>query len=290
MDRHRPPRSGRDLVVALAVSGLAAVAVAFASTRDFPFLHAILDTSAFLISGALALVLRDLGKRTRRYLLTRMAVAFGIVAVFELIHLLAALGMTAESTAIRQFSLPLYPGTWPPTAYLIPLALGAALWLKPPRLESSTAFGVTVLATGTWLIVLFQWLPPYTQPPWFAITRAPVVLVPLLWGAVGLDYWRRHRTEGGIASLVGLFAVVAIPANCVMLFSMAPADSAAMIAHSGKVVSELFLLFSLARMGTLELSLGIRERRDLTLLNEALEVRVVDSNRGARNRQCGAAF
>jgi len=283
VDRHRPPRSGRDLVVALAVSGLAAIAVAFASSRDFPSLHAILDTSAFLISGALVLVLRDLGKRTRRHLLTRMAVAFGIVAVFELIHVLSSLGMTAESAAIRQFSIPLYPGTWPPTAYLLPLALGAAMWLKPPWLESSRAFGVALLATGIWLVALFQWLPPYTQPPWFAITRAPVVLVPLLWVVVGMGYWR-DRAEGGIASLVGLLAVLAIPANCAMFFSMAPADSAAIIAHAGKVVGELFLLFSLMRMGTLESSQGIRERLDLTVLNEALEVRVM-----ARTDELGTA-
>jgi signal transduction histidine kinase/ActR/RegA family two-component response regulator len=272
VDNHRPPRSGLDLAAAIAVSGLAAAAVVIATTRNFPMLHTILDTSALLISCAIALVLRDLGRRTGRHLLQRMAVAFAIVAALELIHVLASLGMTAESTAIRQISLPLYPGTWPPAAYLLPLALGAALWIKPPRLESSVAFGSAMLATGVALLALFQWLPPYTQPPWFAITRAPVVLVPLLWGVVGMDYWRQHRTENGIAYLVGLLAVLAIPAHCAMLLSMAPADSAAMIAHAGKVVSELFLLVSLTRMSTQEATRGVRAERDLTLQNEALEV------------------
>ena len=257
------------------MSVLAAVAVAFASTRDFPFLHAILDTSALLVSCALALVLRDLGKRTGRHLLTRMAVAFSIVAVFELIHVMSSLGMTAESAAIRKFTLPLFSGTWPPTAYLLPLSLGAALWLKSPWPESGAAFAVALLMAGTWLLALFQWIPPYTQPPWFSITRMPVILVPLVWGLVGMDYWRRQRAEGGVASLVGMFAVLAIPANCAMFFSMAPADSAAMVAHAGKAVAELFLLFSLTRMGTLELRQEVLERRDLTRLNEALEERVM---------------
>jgi signal transduction histidine kinase/CheY-like chemotaxis protein len=271
----RPPRSGRDLAVALTVSALAAAAVTVATSRDFPSLHAILDTSALLISCSLALVLRDLGRRTGRHLLQRMAVAFGIVAVFELIHLLSSLGMTAESVAIRQFSQPLYAGTWPPTANLLPLALGAALWIKPPRLESDMAFALVLLATGALLLALFQWLPPYTQPPWFAITRMPVVLVPLLWGVVGMAYWRQHRAEDGIAYLVGLLAVLAVPAHFAMLFSMAPADSAAMIAHAGKAISELFLLFSLTRMGTLESTRGVRAERDLTVLNEALEVKAI---------------
>jgi signal transduction histidine kinase/ActR/RegA family two-component response regulator len=262
------------MAVSLAVSGLAAAAVVLASSRDFPVLHAVLDTSAFLISGALALVLRDLGRRTDRQLLRRMAVAFGTVAFFELIHVLTSLGMAAESSAIRHFSRPLYPGTWPPTAYLLPLALGAALWIRPARLESSTGFAIALLATGAALVAVFQWLPPYTQPPWFAITRTPVVLVPILWCAVGMAYWRRHRAEDGIAYLIGLFALLAIPAHFAMFFSNGPADSAAMIAHAGKVVSEFFLLFSLTRMGTVEGTRGVRAERDLTRLNEALEVRV----------------
>ncbi|MEO8017131.1 MAG: ATP-binding protein [Pseudomonadota bacterium] len=275
MEIRRPPNSGRDLAIALLLSGLAAIAVFLASDDNFPILHAILDTSAVLISGSLALVLRDLGRRTGRHLLRRMAVAFSVVALFELVHLLISLGTTAESTAIRQFSQPLYPGTWPPAAYLFPLALGAALWFKPPRLESNTAFGVVLLTTGAWLAALFQWLPPYTEPPWFAVTRAPVVLVPLLWGVIGLAYWRQRREEDGVAFLIGLFALLAIPAHFAMLFSMAPADSPAMIAHAGKVLSEFFLLFSLTRMGTQEARRGARAEHDLTRLNEALEVRVL---------------
>ncbi|MEO8316029.1 MAG: ATP-binding protein [Pseudomonadota bacterium] len=265
-------------MIALTVSGLAAAAIGLAAGRDLPMLHAILDTSSFLISGALALVLRELSRRTSRILLRRMAVAFGVVAIFELVHVLTSLGMTAESSAIRQLSSPLYPGTWPPTAYLLPLALGAALWIKPPRLGTSTAFAVALLATGAWLVALFQWLPPYTQPPWYAITRTPVVLVPLLWGAVGMVY-RRHHDEDGIAYLVGMFAVLVIPANCVMLLSMAPADSAAMIAHAGKVVGELFFLAGLVRMVTLEATRGVSAERDLALQNEALEVRVTGGRR-----------
>jgi len=284
VDRQRPPSSGLDLVVAVSVSLLAAVAVTFASTSDFSSLHAILDTSALLISCALALVLRDLGKRTGRYLLVRMAIAFSIVAVFELIHVVTSLGVTAESAAIRHFTLPLFPGTWPPTAYLLPLALGAALWLKSPWFESSMAFAVTLLMTGILLVALFQWLLPYTQPPWHAVTRGPVVLVPLLWAVVGMGYWRTHRAEGAIAWLVGLLAVLEAPANGAMFFSSAPADTAAMIAHAGKVVGELFLLFSLTRMGTRELRRGMSETRDLTRLNEALEERVM-----ARTEELGTA-
>jgi signal transduction histidine kinase/ActR/RegA family two-component response regulator len=284
VDRHRPPRSGRDLLVAVSVSLLAAVAVAFASTRDFPSLHAILDTSALLISCALTLVLRDLGKRTGRHLQTRMAIAFSIVAVFELMHVVASLGMTAESAAIRHFSLALFPGTWPPTAYLLPLALGAALWLRSPWLESGMAFAVVLLMAGIGLLALFLSFPPYTHPPWHAITRAPVILVPVLWAVVGMGYWRRLRIEGGIAYLVGLLAVLEGPANGAMFFSTAPADTAAMIAHAGKVAGELFLLFSLTRMGTLELSRAMRERRDLTRHNVALEERVM-----ARTEELAAA-
>jgi signal transduction histidine kinase/ActR/RegA family two-component response regulator len=284
VDRRRPADSGRDLGVSVAVIGLAAAAIVSATTRDFQSLHAILDTSAFLISGALALVLRDLGKRTRRDLLTRMAAAFGVVALFELVHVLTSLGMTAESAAIRQFTSPLYPGTWPPAAYLLAMGLGAALWLKVSPLESSKAFAAALLAAGAWLMVLFQWLPPYTEPPWYALTRTTVIFVPLLWGVIGMHYWRRYHAEGSIATLVGLFTVVMVPANCVMVFSMAPADSAAMIAHAGKVVGELFLLFGLTRMGARELTHEIRERRDLARLNEALEVRVT-----ARTAELGTA-
>jgi signal transduction histidine kinase/ActR/RegA family two-component response regulator len=262
------------MAVSLAVSGLAAAAVVIATSRDFPVLHAILDTGAFLISGALALVLRDLGRRTDRQLLRRMAVAFAVVAFLELIHVLISLGMAAESSVIREFCRPLSPRIWSPTAYLLPVGLGAALLIRHPRLESSTGFTVALLIAGAALVAVFLWMPPYAQPPWFAISRTPVVMVPLLWCAVGVAYWRRHRAEDGIAYLVGMFALLAIPANSAMFVSLAPADSAAMIAHAGKVVGELFLLISLIRMGTLEVRRGMREKRDLTLLNEALEERV----------------
>jgi signal transduction histidine kinase/ActR/RegA family two-component response regulator len=276
VDIRYPPRSSRDFVVAVTVSVLAAAGILVATGSKFPMLHTILDTSALLISSVLALVLRDLGSRTGRRLLQRMAVAFGVVAVFELVHVLAHLAMVAESTEMQRLAHPLYPGTWPPPAYLLPLALGAALCIKPPHLESSAAFAGVLALTGVMLLALFQWLPPYTQPSWFGITRAPVALVPLLWGVVGAAYWRQRRAEGGIAHLVALLAVLAIPAHCAMVFSSVPADSPAMIAHAGKIVSELFLLFSLTRMGTLEGARGVRAERDLTLLNEALEVRVVD--------------
>ena len=71
-----------------------------------------------------------------------------------------------------------------------------------------------------------------------------------------------------------LLSILAVVSNVAMLYSEAPADRAAMLAHAGRFANGLFLLFTLTQMGSIDTARRMRAERDLTRLNEALEDRV----------------
>jgi signal transduction histidine kinase/ActR/RegA family two-component response regulator len=269
----------------LKISGLflaASIVLLVWPSHDFPALHTILDTSMFLVTGVLALLLWDLGWRTGEMLARFKAIVFAMAFALLLLHVLTALELYVDSPELQRRAAHFRPGTWPPSAYLLPLGLSVAAWLRHRHRGSPAVLGLALATAGALLLMLFQWLPRYTPPGWLGITRPALVLVPVLWVVVGLGYWHR-RSEDRIAHSIAFFAVLATVANGAMLYSRAPADPFAMFAHLGMLSAELYLLFSLTQMGAADTARRMRAERDLSALNAALETRVAERTQEIQN-------
>jgi signal transduction histidine kinase/ActR/RegA family two-component response regulator len=272
---HRELRPGRDVAITFCAFVLAAVALAARPEHDFFVLHTILDTSACLISAGVALLLWDLAWRTSGQLVRFVAVAFAIATLAESLHFLSALQISATLGEPRRWTLLLWSATWTPAAYLLPLSLGAVLWSRRKQFESRRWFALGLFVSCLGLFTVFQQFPLYGQPGWVGITRPTLTLVPLLWMFIGLAYWRL-RSDDRLARVLACYAVIAIPANLIMLYSQSPADAPAIIAHVGKLLGGLFLFFSLTEMGMQDTSRRMRAERDLKQDNETLDGKVLE--------------
>ena len=273
MDVRDELRPNRDLLVTVAVCLTISAAIAALPRFEIPGVHNVLDTAIFLVAGVLGLLLWDLGWRTAEILVRFNAVVFGVISLLYLVHVLTALDVYGDSSTLERITAKLRPGTWPPPAYLLPIGLGIAAWLRRRRRGSSLALVLGMLGAAALLLWMFQRLPRYTAPGWLGITRPTLIFVPLLWIPVGLIYWRR-RHEDRIAHAVAFYAAIACASHAVMLYSSSPADLFAMIAHIGVFGGALYLLFSLIQMGTQDTARRMRAERDLSELNVALDARV----------------
>src|SRR5688500_17301236 len=247
---------------------LAMSAVALSVSTDLPALHSILDTAVFLLSAVLAFLLWDMGWRTAQPLARLQAACFGVVAVLELLHVITALDFSEAD----HLAMLLRPGTWSPAAYLLPLGLLVALPLS--RDDASVAWftaGLLVVAAG--LMTLFALVPRYSAPSVLGITRPTLIFAPLLWIPVIFGYWQDRNTDR-LAQVFAIFAAVMLFVPLLMLFSVAPADKIANIAHLVRIGGELFLLFRLTQMGTADTARRMHAERELKSSNEVLEARV----------------
>jgi len=273
MDFERELQPVRNLVYGFALFGLCAFAIFVTPAHEAPFMHTFFDAGIVVVSGVLALLLWDLGWRTSDALTRLLAVAIGITAAFELFHVLTALEFSRDASEAMRLPKLLRPVTWPPAAYILPISLGAAYALRNSARTVLPALGIGLTIFGVGLLFYFDSIPPYTDPGWLGITRPSLVLVPVLAFAVGIAYWRVRGTQR-LGRIIALFSILAVVSNVAMLYSQAPADAAAMIAHAARFANGLFLLFTLTQMGTIDTSRRMRAEQELTRLNEALEDRV----------------
>jgi hypothetical protein len=253
----------------LVVFGLTAAALIAIGRRDYPDLHLVLDTSMFLLSGTLALLFWDVGVRISRPFQRWMAISFAVTALFELVHVMISVEWSGPLAFIGQAKAVLRPGTWPPAAYVLPVGLGGSVWLMRHGGQRVLGFALALTLVGVGLFSAFQWLPAYTPPYWLGVTRPTLILVPLLWALVGSACWLL-RAEDRILPTLALMAFVLFLANASMLYSRAPHDTAAMVAHLGRIGGYLVLLLTSMRMASMDILERIRVERGLTQSNEAL--------------------
>jgi signal transduction histidine kinase/ActR/RegA family two-component response regulator len=265
-------RSVTGTLIAFALIGALLIAT---GDKDYPELHAILDTGGFLLSGLLASLFWDMGVRLDRPLPKRIAVSFAVTSLLELIHILVAVEWSGVLAPIAQAEHLLRPSTWPPAAYLLPVGITSAVLLARPGQPHLAAFTSVLLALGAGLIALFHWLPKYGPPGWLGISRSTLLFVPLLWVLAGWLCWRQRAEERALP-LLALMAVVLFPAHLAMLYSHAPNDAPAMVAHFGKICGYLFMLLTLMHMASTDMLERIRAERALAQLNDELERRVVE--------------
>ncbi|HYS46892.1 MAG TPA: MASE3 domain-containing protein, partial [Rhizomicrobium sp.] len=251
---------GKNLAIALVMFGFGAAGILIGQVQS-PIFHTILDTSAFLTSGLIALLLWDISKRTDQPLARFLAIAFGVLAAAELVHTLIALERLSWESA-AEAEVRWRAGTWGPPAYISAIGVGAALFLRAYPRRLGWVFALALILLYAALFVIFQLLPRYLLPGFLGITRPTLIGVPLLWAAVAFGYWRQERSsQVGLAVAAG--AVVMALAHCFMLFSQPADDPTAivgtgMVAHFGKVVAELLLLLSLTQIGAADTARRLR--------------------------------
>jgi PAS domain S-box-containing protein len=259
-------------LLAFVVISAALVAV---GRRDYPKLHLILDTGMCLQSGVLALLLGGLGTRSNRPFPTWLATTFAIAFLAELVHVLVTIEWSGPFAPIAQSQALLRPATWPIAGLILPLGAVYSIWLLFRGRQRAPWLAPALILWSIGLFAVFISLPRYTSPGVWGITRPSLIVVPLLWAMVGLISWFKRSAEPVLPALA-LMAAVLVLAHCSMLYSRAPDDTAAMIAHSGKIAAFLILLLSLMEMAASDMLERIRAEQQFARLNEELERRIVD--------------
>jgi PAS domain S-box-containing protein len=246
-----------------------------------PELHTVLDTSVAVTGALIALLLWDVSRRTDQSWPLFLAICFAMTAISEFLHVVTVLGWFGDGPSGDVTSR---AGSWGPRAYLLPISAWAALLLRDrPRWYAwPLAAGLVLLAAA--LIAIFQVIPRYAEPGLLWITRPSLILVPLLWALVGFAYWKR-RDETDIAYAIAPIAVILAAAHGVMLYARAPADTLAMVAHFGKFVGDVLLLFNLTQIGAADTARRRQVEQQLIELSRDLDARVAERTAAQRRSQ-----
>ncbi|HWS67071.1 MAG TPA: PAS domain S-box protein [Steroidobacteraceae bacterium] len=265
----------RNVLGTLLVLVILSAALFAVGHRDYPNLHLILDTGMCLLSGLLALLLRDLGARAKSPFPIWVAISFGIAFLAELVHVLVTIDWSGPFALIAQSQAVLRPATWPIAGFILPLGVGYSIWLLSRGRQRAPWLAPALILGSAGLFAVFISLPRYTPPGVLGITRPTLILVPPLWALISLACWLRRSAERILPALA-LMAAVLVLAHCSMLYSRAPHDTAAMIAHLGKIAALLILLLALMEMAASDMLERIRAEQQFAQLNEELERRIVD--------------
>ena len=261
-------------LLALAIFAAGATAI-LAWQIAGPIFHTILDTSVALTGALAAVLLWDVSVRTESRWPLFLAIAFTALAVGEFFHTIAALewlgGNSRFGLSVEQWRA----GTWGPTAHMLPIGVGAALLLRDRDRSIAWLLALGLIVLEIALFAFFQRVPRYTAPGLLGITRPTLILVPVLWAAIGFGYWR-FRAVSEMAHAIALTAFLLVMAHGLMLYSRAPNDPVAMAAHFGKFVGDVLLLLNLIQIGATNTARRRLAERELLVLNRELEDRVRD--------------
>lgn len=267
------PRAAAIVLAAVALTGGAVLVI---GPGDYPDLHIILDTSLALLLGVVALLLWDMGQHAGSSFPKWLAVTFAATFVLAVIHVLVTVEWSGSLAGIARSKTILRPATWPPATHLLPIGVGWALWrLRRGVTGGIPGYALAVIALGAGLFVAFQHLPTYLPPGLLGVTRPALVLAPLLWAVVGAAAWRMRALDR-LAQPLAWMAGTLVVANTVMLYSRAPADGPAMVAHLGRVGGYLVLLLSAMQMASRDLLERIDAEAALSRLNTELDQRVAE--------------
>ena len=243
--------------------------------RDYPELHTILDTGMFLLSVVLAVLLLDIGRRVDGAFPIWLSVSFGVTGLLEFLHVMVTVEWWGSLAPIAEARGILRPMTWPPAAHILPIGIGLAIWRLRYGERPMPYFVLVMGALSLVLFEAFQYLPTYTLPIALGITRPALIAVPLLWAAVGLAAWHWRSAERKLMPIAIMSAVLFL-GSAAMLYSRAPHDNFAMVAHLAKTVGYLLLLVALMRMASHDMIERVAAEHALAELNAALEDRVAE--------------
>ncbi len=214
-----------------------------------------------------------MGARIEQPLFKRLAMAFGATFVLEFLHVLVIVEWSGSLAFIMQLREFLRPATWPPSAHILAIGILAAIWSSRRDRGGMPAFALFMAVVAVLLVMIFQRLPPYRPPGLLEITRPVLILAPPLWLITSVLCWRLRMADRIFGPLALMGAVVLL-GHVAMLYSQAPHDTEAMVAHFGKVAGRLVLLLSMMQMASSDMLERMRAEAQLARLNEGLEVRV----------------
>jgi len=207
----------------------------------FVHLHLGLDMSNAILSMLLAVFLmgerHSLQANVRNYLV----IGFGFAAGTEFLHALVGIEWSGWFAWIEVYSGLLRPATWPPSTYVLPLAMAWVCWLVKQKSDLSPLKFATGMALLTVLLTALSFvLPQYVEGSLFGIVRPTQVPLLILWLVVIAAYWKRrheHRIFEGFA----LMGVLLFLSDLCMLFSTSPHEKYTMMAHVGKFIAYAML-------------------------------------------------
>jgi len=270
-EKHVPKVLGfaANLAIALAVLLVGGGAILYFDATG-PALHSMVDTSVTLTGALVALLFWDMSRRTEESWPLFLAISFAYLALGEALHMLAVLGGLG---AVFGSDVRLRAGTWGPPAHLLPIGVGAALLLRNRPRSAAWLLAVALGALAILLGLFFFTAQRYSASGLLWITRPTLILVPVLWIVVAWAYWRQ-RQEFELARAVAPSAVILALAHGMMLYSRAPGDSVALVAHLGKAIGEALLLVNLMQIGAADTVRRRHAEGELLALNRELDARV----------------
>lgn len=86
----------------LIASGLIGAMLLAIGHKDYPDLHTVLDTGIFLLSGALAALLWDIGGRLGRPFPKWLAIGFAVAGVLEFLHVMVTVEWSGPLAVIAE--------------------------------------------------------------------------------------------------------------------------------------------------------------------------------------------
>jgi signal transduction histidine kinase/ActR/RegA family two-component response regulator len=241
--------------------------------RDYPELHTVLDTGMFVLSALCTPLLIDIGRRIGRSFPLWLAASFGVTAFLEFAHVMVTVEWWGALSPLAEMRSFLRPSTWPPAAHILPIGIGLAIWRLVGGERPTPLFAAIVAVIGAALFETFQYLPTYTPPQALAITRPALVAVPLLWAAVAWSAWHWRDLERKLRP-IAVMAGLLFLGSVTMLYSQAPHDNFAMVAHSAKIAGYLVFILSVMRMASHDMQERIAAEHALARLNAELGRRV----------------
>jgi signal transduction histidine kinase/CheY-like chemotaxis protein len=262
-------------VIVLLAGYAAASAALLAMTADnlHPAFHLVLDTTMTTLGAVLAALLWVMGRHVARPFLAWLAIGFGVTSTLDLLHALGGID-AGGGLALQADGAAVLPAVeWAASAYTLPVVVGASLWMRAQNLQRTFAFALFAAGAAIAFSIAARWLPINGTPTYFGITSPGLVLAPLLWLFIVIHCWRLRAGDRLLRALAWM-APALLLADIVMLYSRAPDDSQAIVAHLGRVVGYLVLLVLLLKLASVEMTERVRAESRLAQLIDEQERRV----------------
>jgi len=249
----------------------------------FEHLHLVLDTGNGILSLLLAVFLLAEQHNIEHHVRQYLAIGLGVAAFTEIAHALVGIEWTGSLAWIQTYSHTLRPATWPPSTYVLPVAMAWILWLEQSkRIISPTAFALTIIIVTFALFALAGYLPKYIDTGILGIQRPTQVPLLLIWLLVIGQCWRirhKHPLYEGLAWM----GVLLFLSDLFMLYSTSPHEKFTMMAHSGKLVAYMLLHVIQMRVAASDAQARIAAEKELriaaTVFESQVGMMVTDANR-----------